>query len=113
MLTWLRFLQAGLAYTCGGPEFTPEQGRRSLEIAEQLDNESSRMVAYMSLGYAHLMAADPAASRAVLRESTAIARDRRAPRALLPRALALLAEAELALGERTEALATAPGCRSR
>ncbi len=53
------------------------------------------------------MAADPAAAREALRAAAAVVHDRRTQRAMLPLALALLAEAELALGERTEALATA------
>jgi len=107
VLTWLRVLQAGLAYTCGVPEFTREQGRRSLEIAEQLGNESSRFCAYLSLGYAHLMAEDPPAARQALLAAAAVVDDHRTQRAMLPLALAVLAEAELAAGERTAALATA------
>jgi tetratricopeptide (TPR) repeat protein len=66
------------------------------------------------------MAADPAAARDALREAVAIGREHGAQRALLPRVLALLSEAELALGERTDALAharegialgSAGGCR--
>ena len=66
------------------------------------------------------MASDPAAACDALRESVAIARDHGAQRALLPRMLALLAEAALALGERTDALVharegialgSAGGCR--
>jgi class 3 adenylate cyclase/tetratricopeptide (TPR) repeat protein len=107
VLTWLRVLQAWLAYACGVSEFTPEQGRRSLEIAERLDNESSRMCAFMTLGRAYLQAGDHAAARAALRESAAVVRDHRTQRAQLPLVLAWAAQAELALGERTAALATA------
>ncbi len=96
-----------LAYTCGGTESVLEHGRRSLEIAEKLDNESSRVSAYLTLGTAYLSDAQPAAARDALRESAAISRDRRTVRAFLPQVLAALAEAHLALGERTEALDTA------
>ena len=65
------------------------------------------MFAYSTLGTAYLIDAQPAAARDALRESVVIARDRRTGRAFLPQALAVLAEAHLALGERTEALATA------
>jgi tetratricopeptide (TPR) repeat protein len=105
--TWLALVRATLAYACGVSEFTPEHGRRSLAIAEQLDNESSRMCAYATLGRAHLQAGDSAAARAALRESAAIARKHLIQRAQLPVVLAWAAEAELALGERTAALATA------
>ena len=41
VLTWLRIFQAELAYARGSPEFTPDEGRRSLEIAEQLGMQES------------------------------------------------------------------------
>jgi class 3 adenylate cyclase/tetratricopeptide (TPR) repeat protein len=107
VLGWVKMAWALLAYTCGGTESVLEHGRRSLEIAEKLDNESSRVLAYFGLGTAYLIDAQPAAAREALRESAAIARDRRMARAFLPLVLAALAEAHLALGERTEALATA------
>jgi len=107
VFTWLQVTWAMLAYRCGGPESALEHGRRSLEIAEQLDNEASRLCAYATLGFAYLVEGQPAAARDALRESAAIARDRRALRAFLPMVLATLAEAHLALGERTEAVATA------
>ena len=98
--------RAYLAYTCGGTESVLEHGRRSLEIAEKLDNESSRVFAYCALGTAYLIDSQPAAARDALRETVAISRDRKI-RGLLPRVLPILAEAHLALGERTEALAAA------
>jgi tetratricopeptide (TPR) repeat protein len=65
------------------------------------------MLAYAVLGSAYLVKGRPAAARDALRESAAIVRDRRTQVAMLPRVLGLLAEAHLALGERTEAVATA------
>jgi tetratricopeptide (TPR) repeat protein len=56
---------------------------------------------------ANLVEGQPAAARDAFRESATIARDRRVVRALLPLVLAGLAEAHLALGEPTEAVATA------
>ena len=105
--TWVQVARAEVAYACGDPESTLEPGRRSLEIAEKLDNESSRMLAYTVLGFAYLLEGQPAAARDALRESAAIVRDRRTQVAMLPEVLAVLAEAHLALGERTEAVATA------
>ena len=84
-----------------------DHGRRSLDMAEKLDNEASRMAAYAALGLANLVEGRPAAARDALRESATIARDRRVVRGLLPLVLAGLAEAHLALGEPTEAVATA------
>jgi tetratricopeptide (TPR) repeat protein len=107
VLTWVLHVWTNLAYACGGTESVLDRGRRSLEIAEKLDNESSRMIAYFALGTAYLIDAQPVAAREALRESAAISRDRRAELAFLPRVLAVLAEAHLALGERAEALATA------
>ena len=103
----MQVTRAMLEYTCGRPESGLEHGRRSLEIAEKLDNEASRMAAYAALGLANLVEGQPAAARDALRESATIARDRRVVRALLPLVLAGLAEAHLALGEPTEAVATA------
>ncbi len=105
VLTWLHTFQSVLAYTLGVPEFNLETGLRSLAIAEQLDNESSRWCAYHSVGVAHLMRNEPAAAREAFRESAACSRERWTQRASFPRVLALLAEAELALGDRAEALA--------
>ena len=107
VLGWVQMAWAHLAYACGGTESVLEHGRRSLEIAEKLDNETSRVLAYLALGTAYLIDAQPAAARDALHESVAIARDRRTGLVWLPQVLALLAEAHLALGERTEALATA------
>ncbi len=107
VFTWVQVARAEVAYACGDPESTLEHGRRSLEIAEKLDNESSRMLAYAVLGFAYLLEGQPAAARDALRESAAIVRDRRTQVAMLPEVLALLAEAHRALGERTEAVATA------
>jgi len=107
VLSWVHLNWAWLAYACGGGESVLEHGRRSLEIAEKLDNELSRVIAYGALGTAYLIDAQPAAAREALRESVTISRDRHTGRAFLPEALALLAEAHLALGERTEAMAAA------
>jgi tetratricopeptide (TPR) repeat protein len=107
VLGWVHFAWATLAYRYGGTESVLEHGRRSLEIAEKLDNETSRVFAYFALGAAHLIDAQPAAAREALRESAAIARDRRSQVPFVPQVLAVLAEAHLALGERAEALAAA------
>ena len=107
VFTWVQVARAEVAYASGDSESTLEHGRRSLEIAEKLDNESSRMLAYAVLGFAYLVEGQPAAARDALRESAAIVRDRRTQAAMLPEVLALLAEAHLALGEPTEAVATA------
>jgi len=107
VFTWMQITWALLEYTCGRPESGLEHGRRSLEIAEKLDNEASRMAAYAALGLANLVEGQPAAARDAFRKSATIARDRRVVRGLLPLVLAGLAEAHLALGEPTEAVATA------
>jgi len=107
LFTLMQITRARLEYTCGRAESGLEYGRRSLEIAEKLDNEASRLAAYAALGLANLVEGQPAAARDAFREGVTIARDRRVGRALLPLVLAGLAEAHLALGEPTEAVATA------
>jgi len=107
VLGWVQATWTHLAYACGGTESVLERGRRSVEIAEKLDNESSRVAGYCHLGNAYLIDAQPVAAREALRESAAIARSRRTQLAFLPKVLALLSEAHLALGERTEAFAAA------
>jgi class 3 adenylate cyclase len=107
VLTWVHYTFAILSYTCGGPESVLVQAQRCLEIAEQLDNESSRVLAYSALGLAHVVDGEPAAAREALRQGLAIARARRTQLGTAPMALAALSEAHLALGERPEALAAA------
>jgi len=107
VFTWMQLTRAMLEHACGRPESGLEHGRRSLEIAEKLDNEASRMASYAALGLAHLVEGRPAAARDAFRESATISRDHRVVRALLPQVLAGLAEGQLALGEATEAVATA------
>jgi tetratricopeptide (TPR) repeat protein len=107
VLTWHGMFWTELAYARGATEHVLERARRNIEIAERLDNEASRIMAYHSLGRAHLVEGQPAAAREALRESVGMIRERRTLGTLLPMVLVLLAEAQLALGERSEALATA------
>jgi tetratricopeptide (TPR) repeat protein len=107
VFTWMQVTRAMLEHACGRPESGLKHARRSLEIAEKLDNEASRMAANAAFGLANLVEEQPAAARDALRESATIARDRRVVRGLLPLVLAGLAEAHLALGEPTEAVTTA------
>jgi len=107
VLTWVHYISALLSYTCGGPEPALMQAHRCLEIAEQLDNESSRVTGHLALGLAHVVDGGPAAAREALRRSVALARDRRTQLGNVPLALSALSEAHLVLGERTEALAAA------
>ena len=107
LFTLMQITRARLEYTCGRAESGLEHGRRSLEIAEKLDNEASRIAAYTALGLVNLVEGQAAAARDAFREGATIARDRRVARALLPLVLAGLSEAYLALGDPTEAVATA------
>jgi tetratricopeptide (TPR) repeat protein len=107
VLGWVHYVTAWLAYTCGSSQSVLEHGRRCLEIAEKLDNESSRTLAHAALGYAHLVDAQLAAAREAFQESIAIARDRRSQLAFVPQSLATLAEVHLLLGEGSAALAAA------
>jgi len=107
VLGWLVVMWADLARLRGGAESVLERARRSLDIAEQSGNQSNRVVAYFALGAGYLVEGQPAPSRDALREGVAIAREHGASKAIVPWLLALLAEAHLALGERSEAVATA------
>jgi class 3 adenylate cyclase len=107
VLSWSLYAEPALAYAVGGPESGLSDAQRCLEIAEELDNESSRVLAYAALGYAHLVEAQPAAARDALLESVRITREHRSQLSHLPVVLALLSEAQLALGEHAAALAAA------
>ena len=108
VLGWVHTVSANLTYACGGTGTALAHGQRSLEIAEKLDNDTSRLMAHLALGYAHLAGAEPAAARDALLEYETIALGRFAGRsAFRAEVLALLAEAHCALGERPDALAVA------
>jgi tetratricopeptide (TPR) repeat protein len=107
VLSWNGQAWAWLGMVRGDREPVPATVRRSLELAERLDNEASRMIAHSGLGIAHLTAGDAAAAREALRKSASIARERGIVLDTLPSVLGQLAEAELALGERAAALAAA------
>jgi class 3 adenylate cyclase/tetratricopeptide (TPR) repeat protein len=107
LLGWLDHDATWLAYTCGDTSSVLKHGRRSLELAKKNDTDSSLVIGYFSLGNSCLMAGQAAEAREALRESAEIARERKAFAALLPQVLSVLAEAQLALGERGEAEASA------
>jgi tetratricopeptide (TPR) repeat protein len=106
VMGWVKNYWVQLAYACGGGELL-EHARLALEIAEKLDNDASRVVAHQNLGLAHLLDGQASAARDALRQSAAIARERRTLRSSLAWVLAELAEAHVALGERAEAVAAA------
>jgi class 3 adenylate cyclase/tetratricopeptide (TPR) repeat protein len=110
VLSWLLANRVDLAFAVGdpdSPDFTLEHARRALEIAEQLDSDSCRMTAQTVLGGVCLISGDPAAARAAYRDGIAGALDRRIFRGYVASLLSYLSEAELALGDRADALATA------
>jgi class 3 adenylate cyclase/tetratricopeptide (TPR) repeat protein len=107
VLSWAKFGWAGLAYVRGGPESGLEHSQRCLEIAEELDNESSRAIAYWGLGTAYLVEAQPRAACEALGKASALIRDRDVQRGWLPTVMATLAEAHVVLGEPTEAMIAA------
>jgi tetratricopeptide (TPR) repeat protein len=107
VLSWAKFGWAGLAYVRGGPESGLEHAQSCLEIAEELDNESSRAIAYWGLGTAYLVEAQPRAACEALGMATALIRDRSVQRGWLPTVMATLAEAHVVLGEPAEAMIAA------
>jgi tetratricopeptide (TPR) repeat protein len=104
VLTWILWAHAEISFTRGDNSYPMEKCHRSLEIAEQLDNESSRMLAYTSIGYGHLINKDFLSARDSLLKGIAIIREAGSQRALISRALVLLAEANLSLGNTSEAM---------
>ena len=98
---------ASLAYAEGSPGTAVEAARRCLAIGEKLDNDSTRVHGSFALGKAYLTEGRYAEARDVLRASASFMRERRTFMWGLPWVLAVLAEAHLALGEHTEALAAA------
>jgi adenylate cyclase len=107
LLGWLDHATTWLAYTRGDAGSFLDHGRRCLEIANKIDNDSSLVIAYFSLGNSRLMAGQAAEACEALRAGAGIARDRKAFLAFRPQVLSVLAEAQLAIGEKTEAEASA------
>jgi adenylate cyclase len=107
ILGWLVFLSADLPRLCGGGASGLEHARRSLDIAEESDNPSNRVAAYVALAAAHLAEGQPASALDAALESIAIARGHGTAKQSIPWALVLQAEATLALGKRTESIAAA------
>jgi class 3 adenylate cyclase/tetratricopeptide (TPR) repeat protein len=107
VLGWVDVGWPQLGYARGGPESHLDRARRCLEIAERVDNESSRVVARWALGYAHLVDAQPRAAQEAFATALALIRDHGVQRAWTSVMLAMLAETHLALGEPAAALAAA------
>ena len=107
VLGWSLHLSTWLNYVRGDSGPVLHRSRRYLKLAEELDTDLSRCLAYFSEGNAYLAEGQPAAARASFRTSAALARQRNTVVAMVPQILALLAEAHLALGEHDEALSAA------
>ena len=108
LLGWLDHDATWLAYTRGETSSSVlSHGRRCLELARKTNTDSSLVIAYFSLGNSNLIAGHVAEACEALRASAEISRDRKAFLAFLPQALSVLAEAELAAGQRNEAEASA------
>jgi len=103
LLGWLDHATTWLAYTRGDTAAVLDHGRRCLEIAKKIDTDSSLNIGYFSLGNSYLMAGQAGDACEALRASAAVARDRKAFLAFLPQVLSVLAEAQLAIGKRSEA----------
>jgi tetratricopeptide (TPR) repeat protein len=80
-------------------------GRRAVELAEERGSAFSRVEAAAFLGAAELADGDLAAATRVLERALALARDRRTALWYEPRIRATLAEAKLAVGDRSGARA--------
>ena len=104
---WVQWTYTALAYARGGAESVLEHGVRCLELAEELDNDSSLVIAHWALGNGYLASDQTRAACDALGLALGIVRDRGAQRGWLPGILATVAETHLALGDRAEALAAA------
>jgi adenylate cyclase len=107
LLGWLDHAATWLAYTRGDTASVLHHGRRSLEIAKKINKDSSLVIGYFSLGNSYLMAGQATDACEALLASAGVARDRSTFVAFLPQVLSVLAEAQLAVGEREAAEASA------
>ena len=108
LLGWLDHDATWLAYTRGDSSSSLlTHGRRCLELAKKTNTDFSLVIAYFSLGNSNLIAGQAAEACEALRAGAEIARERKAFLAFLPQVLSVLAEAELAAGQRSEAEASA------
>ncbi len=107
VLLWLHATGAVVADTFGVSEAVLELGRRAFEIGDKLGQQHARVMAHLTLGVAYLLTGQFTPARTTLSSGAAICRDSRAARGELPQMLHYLSRAQLALGERTEAIATA------
>jgi adenylate cyclase len=107
ILGWAHTYYVWLARSTGRPGAALGHARRAVEIAERIGSPLSRVLAYGSLGEAHLLTEEWGEAAGVLDRALEIARETRA--ALLEEATLLvrLAEAYLGLGEDSRARATA------
>ena len=104
---WLKVVRSLLSDACGLSQSTLEHGRRGFDMGEKLGSGHSRVVAHFCLGVASMLAGQPAEARELLSKGAAISQDGLAALGELPQVLCYLSRAQLALGERTEALTAA------
>ncbi|MBP6013257.1 MAG: AAA family ATPase [Alphaproteobacteria bacterium] len=104
---WLKVVRSLLSDACGLSQSTLEHGRRGFDMGEKLGSGHSRVVAHFCLGVASMLAGQPAEAREFLSKGAAISQDGLAALGELPQVLCYLSRAQLALGERTEALTAA------
>lgn len=107
VLGWSVHAWTWLNYVRGSSEPLVHYSRRYIALAEQMDNDLARSLAHFSLGNASLAGGDPVTARDALTISAAVARARGTGAAVLPIILAMLAEAQLGIGEQMAAVATA------
>jgi tetratricopeptide (TPR) repeat protein len=107
ILSWLGLGRASIVYLRGTREPALEGAHRSVAIAEQIDLDSSRIIALAGLGLAHWVEGRAEDAREALLASAAIGRDRLFLASMRVQVLAHLAEVHLALGERDRALSSA------
>ena len=102
--TWISIFRAHLSRLSGEPRFNVSDGKEVVEIADEMGVLSSKMCGYYSLGIAHLMAGENEAAVETITEAIRIGEEHRTQRGLIPRFMAALANAELAMGNHKKAI---------
>ncbi len=97
-MTWISQYWPYMAWLAGGPESGLQQAQRAFDLAEELGNGSSRVIAHASLGIAYTLEANYADAISVIEKALELIEELNTHRTFRPRALASLAEAQALSG---------------
>jgi tetratricopeptide (TPR) repeat protein len=102
-MTWISQYWPYMAWLLGGPESGLQQAQRAFDLAEDLGNGSSRVIAHASLGIAHTLEANYADAISMIEKALELIEELNTHRTFRPRVLASLAEAQAFSGLLGEA----------